>query len=339
MSESSPLSAPLLVCTAVSICRCFSNRVRAGSYGDLTWEWAPETQLRGYTHPLLFAALYKVLALMGLDSSNTVMVYAPRILQAACATVCDCAVYRLARRWFDESAAKWALACSLLSWFNCFCAVRPFSNCLEATLCTAALSLWPFNSASSKPQSRTVDITNNAALSPPTYHRVAALLLGAAACSLRPPTALVWAVLGGHHLLQLLQGNALESGNSSRFTGKPVTAAFLFLCEAVGCVALVFALCGVIDRLLYGEWTFPPWNFLVWNAVTVRWPANVASVAASVLQVVLHHEAALCSGRSCTIWHASMALVRDPRIADCAGPRHCTTSLVRDLLRSWITRI
>ncbi len=243
----------------------------AGSYGDLTWEWAPETQLRGYAHPLLFAALYKVLALLGLDSSNAAMVYAPRILQAVFAAACDCAVYRLACRWFDETAAQWALACSLLSWFNCFCAVRPFSNCLEATLCTAALSLWPFNSASSKPHSRTVGDTNDAGLSPPTYHRVAALLLGAAACSLRPPIALVWVVLGGHHLLQLLQGNAIESSShNGRFTKRPVAAACVFLCEAVGCVALVFATCGVIDRLLYGEWTFPPWNFLVWNAVTVR---------------------------------------------------------------------
>jgi GPI mannosyltransferase 3 len=248
------------------------KRACVGSYGDLTWEWAPETQLRGYAHPLLFAALYKALALLGLDSSNAVMVYAPRILQGACAAACDCAVYRLARRWFDETTARWALACSLLSWFNCFCAVRPFSNCLEATLCTAALSLWPFNSASSDPHSKTTGSTKDFESSPPSHHRVAALLLGAASCSLRPPITLLWLVLGGHHLLQLLQGDTIGSsgGSSCRFASPPVVAAWRYLCEAVGCVSLVFVACGVIDRVLYGEWTFPPWNFLVWNAVTVR---------------------------------------------------------------------
>ena len=143
-------------------------------YGHLTWEWAPETQLRGYAHPLLFAALYKLLALLGLDGSTAVMVYSPRILMAACAAACDCAVYRLARRWFDDGTARWALACSLLAWFNCFCAVRPFANCLEATLCAAALALWPFApSPSAGPEP------------PPPPPRVAALLLGAgktAAC-------------------------------------------------------------------------------------------------------------------------------------------------------------
>ena len=29
-----------------------------------TWEWQPEAMLRGYTHPLLFACLYKVLAVL-----------------------------------------------------------------------------------------------------------------------------------------------------------------------------------------------------------------------------------------------------------------------------------
>lgn len=255
-------------------CRREVNRIQSlqfamHSYGDLTWEWAPENQLRGYAHPLPFAVLYKLLALLGLDTSNAIMVYAPRVLQGTCAAACDCAVYRLARRWFDDTTARWALACSLLSWFNCFCAVRPFSNCLEATLCTAALSYWPFVASSSSPAN---DTTDSASSSPPC--RVIALLLGAASCSVRPPIALLWAALGGNHLRQLLQANACQGSDSSRsnntkFAHQPMVAACLFLCEAVACVTLVFGTCGVIDRVLYGEWTFPPWNFLVWNAVTV----------------------------------------------------------------------
>ncbi|KAG7972425.1 hypothetical protein I3843_07G183100 [Carya illinoinensis] len=35
-------------------------------YGHLTWEW--KKGIRSYLHPLLFAVLYKVLTLLGLDS-------------------------------------------------------------------------------------------------------------------------------------------------------------------------------------------------------------------------------------------------------------------------------
>jgi phosphatidylinositol glycan class B len=34
-------------------------------YGYLTWEW--QESIRGYTHPLLYAGLYKVLALLHVD--------------------------------------------------------------------------------------------------------------------------------------------------------------------------------------------------------------------------------------------------------------------------------
>lgn len=36
-----------------------------GSYGHLTWEW--KKGVRSYLHPMVFALLYKVLALFGLD--------------------------------------------------------------------------------------------------------------------------------------------------------------------------------------------------------------------------------------------------------------------------------
>jgi hypothetical protein len=35
-------------------------------YGHLTWEW--QRGLRSYLHPLIFAALYKILALLRLDT-------------------------------------------------------------------------------------------------------------------------------------------------------------------------------------------------------------------------------------------------------------------------------
>eukprot|EP01048_Picozoa_sp_COSAG05_P021833 COSAG05_NODE_4146_length_1653_cov_1.480051_1_plen_199_part_00 len=138
--------------------------------GHLTWEWAPDTQLRGYTHPLIFAALYRLLSLTGLDRSVSVMVYAPRILQALCAALCDLAVYQLAMRWFDEHTAQNALVCSLVAWFNFYCSVRPFSNCAETTLTAVSLVWWPFKGASP----------------PAPQMRLAALLLAATSICFRP---------------------------------------------------------------------------------------------------------------------------------------------------------
>ena len=35
------------------------------TYGHLTWEW--HKPIRGFTHPLMYAALYKVMAILKLD--------------------------------------------------------------------------------------------------------------------------------------------------------------------------------------------------------------------------------------------------------------------------------
>ena len=112
-------------------------------YGHLTWEW--ERGLRGYAHPAMFAALYKLAATLGVDTTP-VLVWSPRVLQALVAAAADVHTHRLALRWFgnDREVARWALFCSLACWFNFFCAVRTFSNCTEAALTTAALSYWPW---------------------------------------------------------------------------------------------------------------------------------------------------------------------------------------------------
>lgn len=39
--------------------------------GHLTWEW--DKAIRGYTHPLMFAALYKLLQLLNMDSAWAVV--------------------------------------------------------------------------------------------------------------------------------------------------------------------------------------------------------------------------------------------------------------------------
>lgn len=44
---------------------CWMHLHCRSTYGHLTWEW--REAIRGYTHPLVFAVLYKVLALVNLD--------------------------------------------------------------------------------------------------------------------------------------------------------------------------------------------------------------------------------------------------------------------------------
>jgi len=115
----------------------------ARRYGHKTWEWA--AGLRGYLHPLLFAALYKVhfslstagklevfltyfsdkynpqhdrkhhikalahlqgLYFAGVDTT-WVIARSPQLLQASFAAITDIFVYKLARLQFGQRAARY----------------------------------------------------------------------------------------------------------------------------------------------------------------------------------------------------------------------------------------
>ncbi|CAB4434440.1 unnamed protein product [Rhizophagus irregularis] len=65
-------------------------------YGYLTWEW--KEKIRSIAHPLLFATLYKNLAILGLDKGN-LFIYAPRIFQAVFAGIGDLYTYKLAKSY------------------------------------------------------------------------------------------------------------------------------------------------------------------------------------------------------------------------------------------------
>ena len=79
-------------------CRQLNRR-----YGHLTWEWA--AGLRSYAHPLLFAAPYATLKVLGLDSAWAV-VRVPLLLQALAAAATDVYVVRLARLLLGQQAAR-----------------------------------------------------------------------------------------------------------------------------------------------------------------------------------------------------------------------------------------
>ena len=111
-------------------------------YGALCWETLEE--IRGFSFPALFTPVYGLLQLTGLDAVRPLFLYVPKV--TVCALIAaggDYATYCLGKRACGSSTAAYALACSVLSWFNFYCVVRPLSNPIESTLCTAALVLWP----------------------------------------------------------------------------------------------------------------------------------------------------------------------------------------------------
>ena len=109
-------------------------------YGHATWEWS--ARLRGYAHPLLYAAVYAAGDAVGLRSA-WFTTNAPRWMHAFVAAAHDAACFRLAKRFHGDACARWAVFLRLVNWFVFFCETRSFSNCVEACLTTWALVYWP----------------------------------------------------------------------------------------------------------------------------------------------------------------------------------------------------
>lgn len=199
-------------------------------YGHLTWEW--RKGIRSYFHPLLFAVLYKVLALFGLDTP-WFMAHAPRLLQALFSAVGDLYFYRLSNAIFGNFVAKWALFSQLANWFMFFCFNRTLSNSLETVLTLVGLYYWPCMRASPSKA--------------PLVLRKWGLAIAALACAIRPTSAITWVYVG---LLELaVTRDRLK---------------FLVL-EVVPIGALVLGLSCLLDRLMYGSWVIVPLNFLKFN--------------------------------------------------------------------------
>ncbi|KAG0553836.1 hypothetical protein KC19_12G042800 [Ceratodon purpureus] len=200
-------------------------------YGHLTWEW--EQGLRSYVHPLLFAAFYKILAILHLDNS-WFMIKGPRVFQSVFAAVGDLYLYKLSHRLFGERAAQWALFCQLSNWFNFFCMPRTFSNCMETVLTTIALYHW-------WPMSKT-----NARVGLLTSRQLGIISAGLA-CVMRPTSAIIWLYVGMAHWR--------ETSNKRQYILEDVLP--------IGAFCLGFMT--VVDRIMYGKWTFVLVNFFKFN--------------------------------------------------------------------------
>lgn len=137
-------------------------------YGHLTWEWVQG--IRSYIYPLIFAVLYKVLALFQLDHVNY-LILLPRVLQATLSAFSDYRFYV----WCGSK--KWALFLIAIPWFWFYTGSRTLTNTLEASLTTIALSYFPWQKEGT------------------SY-----LWLAALSCFIRPTAAIIWIPLCIYHL-------------------------------------------------------------------------------------------------------------------------------------------
>ncbi|CAH2072731.1 unnamed protein product [Thlaspi arvense] len=198
-------------------------------YGHVTWEW--KRGIRSYLHPMVFAFLYKLLQVTGLDTPY-VMSKAPRLMQSIFSALGDLYLYKLSDALYGEHVASWSLFCQMTNWFMFFCLNRTFSNCLETVLTIMGLYYWPCIRDPSKDY---------------PVNRKWGLVIAALACAIRPTSAIIWLFVG---MLELF------------LTPKKVK--FIVL-EVIPIGSLVLGFTCLLDRLMYGSWVIVPLNFLKFN--------------------------------------------------------------------------
>ena len=176
----------------------------------------------------------------------------------------------------------------MLSPWQWFCSTRTFSNSLETTLTIAALYYWPWDLSVDVETALDLDGTKgrevqstpaktSGALSvfqtsqsvkehvPPPMSILAlmliigslriSLLLSCTACILRPTNALIWFCI-------------LMPTVSRAFSSKskvPIADYLILAREAVLCGSVVLLVSAFSDYVYFGEWTFPPYQWLHFN--------------------------------------------------------------------------
>nr|XP_023472754.1 GPI mannosyltransferase 3 isoform X3 [Equus caballus] len=116
------------------------------NYGYLTWEWTE--RLRGYTYPLIFASIYKILHLLGKDNVQ-LLIWIPRLAQALLSAVADVRLYSLMKQLESHQVARWVFFCQLCSWFTWYCCTRTLTNTMETVLTIIALFYYPLEGSKS----------------------------------------------------------------------------------------------------------------------------------------------------------------------------------------------
>uniref|UniRef100_A0A672YEG5 Mannosyltransferase n=1 Tax=Sphaeramia orbicularis TaxID=375764 RepID=A0A672YEG5_9TELE len=123
------------------------------------------TGIRGFSYPLLFAIIYKILQCMNYDSIY-LLIWLPRVIQALLAAFADVKFFYLMRTLENHDIAKWTFFCHLSSWFTWFCCTRTLTNSMETTITSLALFYYPL--PGSKTQSRYLTLVALAVIVRPT---------------------------------------------------------------------------------------------------------------------------------------------------------------------------
>lgn len=153
-----------------------------------------------------------------------------------------------------QNSSSHQLFLQLFNPWQWFCSTRTFSNSLEATLTVMALYFWPWDLLGAAHVTKENPKPAPVLISP--WSLRASLCLAALAVVLRPTNLLIWATIVFVALTRLtLQGRS------------PLTLSTVVVLvrEAVLCGSLVLALSATSDRLYFGFWTFPPYNWLNFN--------------------------------------------------------------------------
>lgn len=106
----------------------------AFGYGHLTWEWT--AMIRSYMYPFLISILYRVLAILSLDSA-WLLTTLPRVFQAVLVAYAD-------YRFYQWTKCKWMLLALCLNWYWYYCATRTLINTVETACTTIALTMFPW---------------------------------------------------------------------------------------------------------------------------------------------------------------------------------------------------
>ncbi|KAG9570479.1 glycosyltransferase family 22 protein, partial [Aureobasidium melanogenum] len=209
-------------------------------------------RLRSSLHPFLFAAVYRVTALIAdalhLEATTRaeLLLAAPKLLQAGFAATTDYFIWKLATKAYGRGskASSAALFLTIFSPWQWFCSTRTLSNSLETTLTTVGLWLWPLRNDPKQPGSNAMSLRM-------------ALALAAVATVLRPTNAIIWIVMAVY---------TAAPGKDINTTRALWTLA-VECREAVISGASIVAISLASDRLYYGDWTFPPLRFIHFNVV------------------------------------------------------------------------
>ncbi|TGO36112.1 hypothetical protein BHYA_0135g00180 [Botrytis hyacinthi] len=246
-----------------------------GSGAWITWEW--HYQLRSSLHPTLFAAAYYLID-KPMEYVNffpqfraEVLAVLPNIIQAMFAAACDYYTWKMAEKMYGlrSRTGYITLLMSVLSPWNWFCSTRTFSNSLETSLTITALYFWPWDMAinSGEKIKEGTKEASTASISRGVFrttesvnHLRYSLLLAGIACILRPTNLLIWFCVIMPIIMSLIPGVSPET------TKSPTPQDYIILLrEAILCGSIILTISAISDRLYFGEWTFPPYQWLHFN--------------------------------------------------------------------------